>query len=73
MLAKEDTTKEVFDKMSEELGQILQTVGAALYQQEQQAGAAGPQAEGAAAPEADATTPKEEDGKKDAEEGEIVE
>ncbi len=67
LLSKEGSTKEEFEKMSEELGQILQTVGAALYQQEQQAQAgANPEAS------AEAQAPTEDSPKKEAEEGEIV-
>lgn len=65
LLNKPEVKKDEFDKMSEELSQILQTVGAAIYQQQQ------PPQEGA--PEANQSEePKTDDSKKDAEEGEIV-
>ena len=62
LLAKTDAKKDDFDKFSEELGQILQTVGAAIYQQQQP-----PQA--GEAPKSDEKKP---DDKKDAEEGEVI-
>jgi len=65
VLAKTDAKKDDFDKVSEELNQILQTVGAAIYQQQQ------PQGEGQPQPEASTEEPKSDD-KKDAEEGEVV-
>ncbi len=62
LLTKPEVNKDQFDKMSEELGQILQTVGQAVYGQQQTPPPTGeePQKE---------ETPKED---KKAEEGEIV-
>lgn len=70
VLTKADVTKDELDKTGEELNQILQTIGAAIYQQEQSAQAGG-------ADTATSETPtegesKKEEPKKDAEEGEIV-
>lgn len=68
MLAKADAKKDELDKIGEELNQILQTVGAAIYQQEQAA-----QTAPGATPEAPTEgETKTEEPKKDAEEGEIV-
>lgn len=64
LLTKPDTLRDEYDKKSEELNQILQTVGAAIYQQQQ---APGPKTGEPAPPE-----DKKADSKKDAEEGEIV-
>jgi len=66
ILAKTEANKDELDKASEELNQILQTVGAAIYQQQQPEAGAQPTAE---EPKADA---KADDSKKDAEEGEVV-
>ena len=77
ILAKTDAKADDYNKASEELSQILQTVGAAIYQQPGQNGQAGPEAQ--AQPEADKKSSKKEkksskeDSKKDAEEGEVVE
>lgn len=71
VLTKSDAKKDDLDKASEELSQILQTVGAAIYQQQTPppTGETQPGAEGATQEE----TPKAEDtAKKEAEEGEIV-
>ncbi|MFA4826930.1 MAG: molecular chaperone DnaK [Candidatus Shapirobacteria bacterium] len=68
LLAKTDAKKDEFDKFSEELGQILQTVGAAIYQQSGQAGSSTGQPE----QEAPKSDKKKDDSKKEAEEGEIV-
>ena len=72
ILAKTDATKDELDKVSEELNQILQTVGAAIYQQQQpgpEAGQPGPEGE----TQPNAEEPKKTDAsKKDAEEGEVV-
>ena len=65
VLAKTDVAKDELDKASEELNQILQTVGAAIYQQQQPEAGAQPQSE------APSEEPKADD-KKDAEEGEVV-
>jgi molecular chaperone DnaK len=69
LVNKPDAKKDDFDKANEELSQILQTIGAAVYQQQQP----GPEGKG---PE---ETPKSDDkgdnkgeDKKDAEEGEVV-
>ncbi len=65
VLAKTDVQIDELNKISEELSQILQTVGAAIYQQQPpEADQAQPQAN----PEAE---PKSDD-KKEAEEGEVV-
>jgi len=66
ILAKTEANKDELDKASEELNQILQTVGAAIYQQQQPEAGAQPTAE---EPKADS---KADDSKKDAEEGEVV-
>ena len=66
VLAKTDANKDTLDKASEELSQILQTVGAAIYQQQQ------PQGEGQPQPEAPTEEAKADDKTKDAEEGEVV-
>lgn len=67
ILAKTETKADDLNKASDELGQILQTVGAAIYQQ-QQPGTPGPEAgqtqPGQEPPKADET--------KEAEEGEVV-
>ncbi len=63
VLAKSDAKVDDFNKASDDLGQILQTVGAAIYQQQQP----GPETQGQPNPE----EPKSED-KKQAEEGEVV-
>jgi len=68
ILAKTEANKDELDKASEELNQILQTIGAAIYQQQQQQPEAGAQPT-AEEPKADA---KVDDSKKDAEEGEVV-
>ena len=65
ILAKTDAKKDELDKASEDLSQILQTVGAAIYQQ-QQTGQPGAEAQPGQEP------PKADDSKKDAEEGEVV-
>jgi molecular chaperone DnaK len=67
VLAKSEAKIDDLNKASEDLGQILQTVGAAIYQQQQP----GPEAQGQPQPEAEATK-KADDSKKDAEEGEVV-
>ena len=64
LLAKTDVKKDDLDKSSQGLSEILQTVGAAIYQQQQQPNS-----------ETDSSQTKEEpkdDDKKDAEEGEVV-
>jgi molecular chaperone DnaK len=66
LLAKADAKKDEMDKASEELGQILQTVGAAIYQQQQQQG---PQS-GTEEPKAESDDQKKSD--TEPEEGEIV-
>lgn len=62
LLAKTDVNKDQYDKMSEELGQILQTVGQAVYGQQQTPPPAGEEPQKEEAPKED----------KKAEEGEIV-
>jgi len=69
VLAKTDARKDDLDKASEELSQILQTVGAAIYQQ-QTPPTGEPGAEAQSGPTAE--EPKADD-KKEAEEGEVVE
>ncbi len=61
LLAKTDAKKDDFDKASEELNQILQTVGAAIYQQQQppQPGANGGPAEGQGDQKKSDTEPEE--------------
>ena len=66
VLEKTDLKRDDYDKAAETLSQIIQTVGAALYQQQQpdpNAPKTDDSAKGGSAEEA---------GKKDAEEGEIV-
>ncbi|MFA5749951.1 MAG: molecular chaperone DnaK [Candidatus Shapirobacteria bacterium] len=70
VLVKSDVTADDFNKASEELGQILQTVGAAIYQQ-----SAPPTGEPTGEPEAGTSDPKSDDKAKEtkeAEEGEVV-
>ena len=69
ILAKTDVNKDELDKASDELSQILQTVGAAIYQQ-QTPPTGGPEA--GAPQETPTEEPKAEDSKKEAEEGEVV-
>lgn len=70
LIAKADARKDEYDKFVEELNQMLQAVGQAVYGQ---SGQAGPSADGA---QTDSETPKTDDKKsdekKDAEEGEVV-
>ncbi len=70
ILAKTDATKDEMDKASEELSQILQTVGAAIYEQ-QQPPAGGPEAGQPEAEPKEAEEVKTDD--KKVEEGEVVE
>ncbi len=67
ILAKTEAKADDLNKASDELGQILQTVGAAIYQQ-QQPGTPGPDA-GQAQP---GQEPPKTDETKEAEEGEVV-
>jgi len=69
LLAKSDAKKDEFDKFSEELSQILQTIGQAVYAQQQP-----PQGAPGEEPKAEdsATGGSASGGKKDVEEGEIV-
>jgi molecular chaperone DnaK len=69
ILAKTDANKDELDKASEDLSQILQTVGAAIYQQ-QQPPTGGPEAQPTEEPSKDDS--KKDDSKKEAEEGEVV-
>ncbi len=73
VLAKSDAKIDDLNKTSEDLGQILQTVGAAIYQQQQPGtpGQPGAEAEGQPNPEEPKTDDKADD-KKEAEEGEVV-
>ena len=64
ILAKTDAKKDDYDKASEELGQILQTIGAAIYQQQQ------PGQPGQEPPKSD--EPGKTEPPKDAEEGEVI-
>jgi uncharacterized membrane protein YukC len=69
VLGKTELTKDELDKASDELNQILQTVGAAIYQQQT------PPTGGPEAGQPTAEEPKAEakaDDKKEAEEGEVV-
>ena len=66
VLNKTDAKVDDFNKAADELGQILQTVGAAIYQQQQ----SGPEA-GQPTPEEPKADSKSDD-KKEAEEGEVV-
>ncbi len=69
VLTKTDANKDELDKASDELSQILQTVGAAIYQQQQP----GPEANAGEAPtEEPKTEETKSDDKKEAEEGEVV-
>ncbi|MFA6007565.1 MAG: molecular chaperone DnaK [Candidatus Shapirobacteria bacterium] len=68
LIAKTDAKKDEYDKFTEELNQILQVVGQAVYGQPE-AGKSGEPAPEAEAPKADKAKANE---KKDAEEGEIV-
>ena len=72
VLANSDAKIDDLNKASEDLGQILQTVGAAIYQQQQPGapGQPGPEA-GQPASEEPKTDDKADD-KKEAEEGEVV-
>lgn len=64
VLAKTDAKKDEFDKVGEELTQVLQVIGQAVYAQQQpQPGAPG---------EEPKTETKTDDSKKDAEEGEVI-
>ena len=75
VLVKTDVKSEDYDKVSEELNQILQTVGTAIYQQQAQAGQPGTESPEQPAGEDSKSDKKydEKDDKKDAEEGEVVE
>ncbi|MFA6519151.1 MAG: molecular chaperone DnaK [Candidatus Shapirobacteria bacterium] len=66
LLTKTDVKKDEMDKFSEELGQILQTVGQAVYSQPGQTGPS------AGSTEESKSDDKKPEDKKDAEEGEIV-
>ncbi|MFA6250001.1 MAG: molecular chaperone DnaK [Candidatus Shapirobacteria bacterium] len=69
VLTKADAKKDDFDKTAEELTQILQTIGAAMYQSEPPKTAEGQQGQEPPQPEEGKDTKKSD---KDAEEGEIV-
>ncbi|MDD4106466.1 MAG: molecular chaperone DnaK [Candidatus Shapirobacteria bacterium] len=73
ILAKSDAKVDDLNKASEDLGQILQTVGAAIYQQSNPPTGAQPEAgaPGQPNPEEPKTDDKSDD-KKEAEEGEVV-
>ncbi len=71
LLVKTDAKKEDFDKISEELTQILQVIGQAVYAQQtpptnEQSDASGEETK------ADNKDNKKDDDKKDAEEGEVI-
>ena len=73
LLLKTDAKKDEFDKFNEELSQILQVVGQAVYGQSGQAGPSA--ADGQPTAEEPAPTGKKsskKDDKKDAEEGEVI-
>ena len=70
ILAKADATKDEMDKASEELSQVLQTIGAAIYEQ-QQPPTGGPEAGEKEAEPKEAEEVKADD--KKVEEGEVVE
>lgn len=67
LLAKTDARKDEYDKFTEELNQMLQAIGQAVYGQPNQGAQPGP--ETAEAPKSD---DKKSEDKKDAEEGEVV-
>jgi molecular chaperone DnaK len=73
VLAKSDAKIDDLNKASEDLGQILQTVGAAIYQQQQPGapGQPGEEPQGQPNPEEPKADDKADD-KKEAEEGEVV-
>lgn len=74
VLTKADVQIDELNKASEELSQILQTVGAAIYQQQQQQQTPptdGPEAQAQGQPSEEASSGSEDT--KDAEEGEVVE
>lgn len=74
VLTKADVQIDELNKTSEELSQILQTVGAAIYQQQQQQQTPptdGPEAQAQGQPSEEASSGSEDT--KDAEEGEVVE
>jgi molecular chaperone DnaK len=79
VLAKEDSNKDDWVKADESLGQILQAVGTAIYQQQQQADQTSPQ-DAETSSSADSSKEEKKDDKKgkkdqkeDAEEGQVVE
>ena len=69
LLGKSDAKMDDLNKVSEDLGQILQTVGAAIYQQ-QAPPTGGPEAQPTEEPSKEDV--KKADDKKEAEEGEVV-
>ena len=71
LLVKTDAKKEDFDKSSEELSQILQTIGAAMYQQDQSAQQA-TEPNDSESPSDEKLKDKKTDDKAEPEEGEIV-
>lgn len=72
ILAKSDTKIDDLNKISEDLGQILQTVGAAIYQQQQPGTAEGTEQPGPQTEQPAGEDSTKEDDKKEAEEGEVV-
>ncbi len=69
LIAKTDAKKDEYDKFTEELNQILQVVGQAVYGQPE---ANQPQGQSESDSEASKTDDKKSDEKKEAEEGEVV-
>ena len=69
LLLKTDAKKDEFDKFNEELSQILQVVGQAVYGQQQSQGDGQPTAE---EPAPSGKKSSKKDDKKDAEEGEVI-
>ena len=72
-MAKSDAKVDDLNKASEDLGQILQTVGAAIYQQSNPPTGGQPEAGAPGQPNPEETkTDDKSDDKKEAEEGEVV-
>ncbi len=72
VLEKQDASKDNLDKTRQSLSQILQTVGAAMYQNPDQA-KAGDQAQASQEDKTKGKNDKDKQDKSDAEEGEVVE
>jgi molecular chaperone DnaK len=71
MVSKSDATKADYDKATDELNQILQVIGQAVYAQPQ-AGQPSPEADGSQPQAEEAKSKAKKDEKKDAEEGEVI-